>query len=112
MSTTQNPKELVELAERQLIQLSETIAVLKRTIEELSDENNRLTIANTHLQALVVEKPIHSSEVEGTLQDQGSERLRSFYREGIHICHPFFGARREPGEECMFCQGVLDSMQK
>ncbi|MBF0934331.1 MAG: DUF972 family protein, partial [Abiotrophia defectiva] len=34
------------------------------------------------------------------------------YQEGIHICHTFYGMKREPGEECIFCQNLLDSFQR
>ncbi|MBU5900646.1 DUF972 family protein, partial [Vibrio cholerae O1] len=29
------------------------------------------------------------------------------YREGFHVCHDFYGQRREPDEECMFCDELL-----
>ncbi|WP_124057800.1 initiation control protein YabA [Vaginisenegalia massiliensis] len=60
-----------------------------------------------------------SSQLELGRQDEstqarassGKERLQTFYEEGIHICHPYFGSRREPGEECMFCQSLLDGLE-
>jgi len=53
-----------------------------------------------------------SQAVPAKRQQAGRERLQTFYQEGIHICHTFYGMKREPGEECIFCQNLLDSFQR
>ena len=106
----ENIQLLMEQAERELIQLSETVAKLRRAFDTLSDENNRLRMTNAQLQALVV-APNATKPVATPTVSEGKSRLQTFYNEGIHICHPFFGSRRETGEECMFCQGVLDGLK-
>lgn len=95
---------------------NESMVELKRMVNRLNEENNRLRIQNDNLLALVTNPSEQSEDDNGeTVKDSsklknGKDRLHSFYQEGIHVCHPFFGSKREISEECMFCQSVLDSL--
>ncbi|MDO4775104.1 MAG: initiation control protein YabA [Aerococcaceae bacterium] len=110
-------QQLLASAETQLIGLGDTIAQLKAACDELREENNRLRMMNHDLHDLVdalakPEMPVEQKQApvleSGTLN--GRERLQTFYNEGVHVCHMFFGSRREPDEECMFCQSVIDGL--
>ncbi|UUX33145.1 initiation control protein YabA [Fundicoccus culcitae] len=109
---------LLQHIETEQNKLTDSMSELKRMINRLNEENNRLRIQNDTLLSLVTDStkeehpttttPAQSSEVKAK---NGRERLQSFYNDNIHVCHPYFGSRRQEGEECMFCQAVLDSLE-
>lgn len=119
---------LIMQVDRQVIQLNETVAQLQLALRDLSEENNRLRLMNHDLQealnhskretfeTAVSQDAVQESQTESPVTQQeagsGKNRLQSFYDEGIHICHPYFGSSRQPGEECMFCQGLLDALDQ
>lgn len=110
---------LLETAEAQLFQINETVAQLTFALKDLSEVNNRLRIRNQDLVEMLTPRSNdpaqlnseHSSAEEQDYAPSGKDRLQTFYDEGIHVCHPYFGSRRMPAEECMFCQGVLDGLE-
>lgn len=113
----QEIQQLLMSAETQLIDLSETIAQLKVACDELREENNRLRMMNHNLHDLVNElaQPVVSQETQSSFNSEasttnGRERLQTFYNEGMHVCHMFFGSRRDPEEQCIFCQSVIDGL--
>ena len=118
----QDIKQLLDQSSEQLIQLNETVAQLTVALNDLMEENNRLRIRNQDLMALVSQNyqgkaneagvSAQQIQIEDPTDDEvsGKARLQTFYDEGIHICHPYFGSQRYPDEECMFCQGVLDGL--
>lgn len=118
----QDIKQLLDHSSEQLIQLSETVARLSGALNELMEENNRLRMRNHELMSLVSQNyqtPAINNEEQSTAEQMeavtddntsGKDRLQTFYDEGIHVCHPYFGSQRYPDEECMFCQGVLDGL--
>lgn len=118
----QDIKQLLDQSSDQLIQLNETVAQLTVALNDLMEENNRLRIRNHDLMALVSQNYHAKANELGTSPQQtkteessddsvsGKARLQTFYDEGIHVCHPYFGSQRYPDEECMFCQGVLDGL--
>ncbi|MGO4937387.1 initiation control protein YabA [Fundicoccus sp. Sow4_H7] len=109
---------LLQHIETEQNKLKDSMTELKRMINRLNEENNQLRIQNDTLLSLVTES---GNEENATQTDttesseqkakNGRERLQSFYNDHIHVCHPYFGSRRQTGEECMFCQAVLDSLQ-
>lgn len=110
---------LLDSAEQQLFQLNETVAQLTLALQDLSEVNNRLRIRNQDLMEMLTPRSSdaeqseleHPSMEEQDYTPSGKDRLQTFYDEGIHVCHPYFGSRRMPTEECMFCQGVLDGLE-
>lgn len=119
----QKIQELIMQVDRQVIQLNETVAQLQLALGELGEENNRLRLMNHDLKETLnhsrIEPTTHDSQKkteevneENEETSSGKDRLQGFYDEGIHICHPYFGSRRQPGEECMFCQGLLDALDQ
>ncbi|MGO4928156.1 initiation-control protein YabA [Fundicoccus sp. Sow4_F4] len=119
----QDIKQLFDQSSEQLIQLNETVAQLTVALNDLMEENNRLRIRNQDLMALFSQNYHTNTNESGTSTQQlpaenstddsisGKARLQTFYDEGIHVCHPYFGSQRYPDEECMFCQGVLDGLE-
>lgn len=118
----QDIKHLLDHSSEQLIQLNETVAQLTVALNDLMEENNRLRMRNHDVMTLVSQNYLAKTNELGstsqplTVEDttdnsvSGKTRLQSFYDEGIHVCHPYFGSQRYPEEECMFCQGVLDGL--
>lgn len=119
----QDIKHLLDHSSEQLIQLNETVAQLTVALNDLMEENNRLRMRNHDVMTLVSQNYLAKTNELGeasqplTVEDttdnsvNGKTRLQSFYDEGIHVCHPYFGSQRYPEEECMFCQGVLDGLE-
>lgn len=104
---------LIHQAEGQIIQLSEEVSQIKAACSQLIAENNQLRMANHELRDWVQQgQPSKVADPEDP-GDPGSgrQRLQSFYDEGIHICHPYFGTQRLPNEACIFCQGILDGLE-
>lgn len=109
---------LIQQAHQQAQQLSEKVSQLQAVISQLQDENQALKMTNEELKKLLVQR----SQSESTERDDrpaqmqdpqtvsGHDRLEEFYNEGIHVCHTYFGTRRMPGEECIFCQGLLEGL--
>ena len=117
MSTQQLFQQLTQDRE----QLQKTLELLQRKMDGLVEENNRLRIKNSQLENLVdylardtppdIETSTETSEVQSpfsaNLMEDTQARLKKFYDEGIHICHDYYGSKREIGAECMFCHAVL-----
>lgn len=105
---TQDLQELLAQANQELLRLSSLMEQLNTAVNEVMTENNRLRILHKSS-----EEPV-SHDVEEHMFDtdsptiSGKSKLQSFYDEGIHICHPYFGTKRDADEACIFCQGLLD----
>lgn len=119
--------ELLIQVEEEMTQLQESVAQLKDEIALLTAENNRLRMQQYEQidQITLLNQPRQSQEERPLLIQEetkpnpsppvsktpsGHERLQSFYDEGIHICHHYFGSRRDPQEACIFCQDILDTL--
>ncbi len=112
--------DLLDQTESDMIRLSNTVAQLKESVENLTQENNQLRLHNHDLHSRLQAYQEASQEAvvggeetfrqESSLPKKGQAQLQSFYDEGIHICHLYFGSRRDPGEACIFCQRVLDGL--
>lgn len=103
-------QQLLDLAESQLIELNSTVAQLRKQLTQLQEENNKLRMNHQELRDKIVptiEKSMNASSDNGDAPSAGLESLQSFYHEGIHVCHEFFGSRLLPDEECLFCQEVM-----
>lgn len=124
----------------QMAQQAETFQATLKEVQEQVDllraENNRLRIQamrstmdgleNRENQTAdkfneSTQELLEEADESETLQDKseevqqelnGRKQLESFYREGIHICHPYFGNRRDIHESCIFCEDVLDSLSE
>ncbi|UPQ86499.1 initiation control protein YabA [Ignavigranum ruoffiae] len=112
--------EIIERAERQMLDLSDSVANLRKELLHLIEENNQLRMSNHDLHDLILNQsqaaPNQTNQADlvnsSQQKNQASSRLQSYYDEGIHVCHQLFGARRETGEECILCLGVLDELKK
>lgn len=109
--------ELIDQAETQLLQLSDTIAQLRTTLNDVIEENNRLRMKDNPWQPThdSQEQPSQATDIEaGEMNSQQApsarERLQQFYEDGIHICRDLYGSQRASDEECLFCQGILDGL--
>ncbi|AXY24583.1 hypothetical protein CL176_00260 [Suicoccus acidiformans] len=104
-------EELLEQANAQMLELSDTLAQLKRAVNTLQEDKNQLEIKIQDLQDVVRESTqVDADNPEGQEHTGGKERLQNFYDNGIHFCHQYFGMRRAPEEGCMFCQDILDRL--
>ncbi|MGX7091835.1 initiation control protein YabA [Hutsoniella sourekii] len=108
-------EQLLELADQQLLELSDTVAQLRQAYHQLAEENNQLKITNHDLREMMstvhpAEEEKQSAEIEQQITG-GKNRLQGFYDQGIHICHQYFGLSRSPEEGCIFCQDVLDGLE-
>lgn len=117
---------LIKQADHQMMDLSDTVAKLQQQVTALMEENNQLRMANQQLHDSLVTVQDDQGEVATTASQQGvpdktmedkkahptpgKVRLHEYYQDGIHICHQFFGAHRNPEEECILCLGVLDEL--
>lgn len=111
-------RDLLEQVESQVGALTQSVHQLQLALVDLMDENNRLMMRNHDLedailayeQSKAAKESTASALLDATSPLNSKTRLQAYYEEGIHVCHPFFGARRDVGEECMFCQGILDGL--
>lgn len=117
----QEIEELVQQVNQELIQLSQTVNRLSQELTRLQAENNRLRMQqydaveqmdlSNHFSSSLGEEEIQvSGEREEVVHQSGQARLQSFYNEGIHICHHYFGQKRDSQEACIFCQDIIDSL--
>lgn len=119
--------QLLTQVQEEMTQLQESVALLQKEIAQLTAENNRLRMQQyeqiDHITllsrpnevdqetAIFIKEDVRPIESPPSLETtSGQERLQSFYDEGIHICHHYFGSRRDPQEACIFCQDILDTL--
>ncbi|MGX7141192.1 initiation control protein YabA [Facklamia languida] len=115
-------ERLIRQIEAEMDQLNQSVRQLKDQVETLTQENNRLRMRQYEaIEAITLTEgpkgPADSqarnpfpSNASSTEELKGKARLQSFYDEGIHVCHPYFGTKRDPHEACIFCQDILDSL--
>ena len=115
-------ERLIRQIEEEMDQLNQSVRQLKDQVETLTQENNRLRMQQYEaIEAITLtEGPTGPADSQASSQSpgdgasteelKGKARLQSFYDEGIHVCHPYFGTKRDPHEACIFCQDILDSL--
>lgn len=111
--------ELFEKMDAELQTILETTAQLREVLSTVMAENNQLRLTNDELKELLVKRQQadpqeNSAEAAPSAPEYhtGQERLQRYYDEGIHVCHPYFGSRRLPEEECLLCLGVIDGLSQ
>lgn len=92
------------------------IQAMRSTVDGLENMENQTT-DKFHESTLGLIEQVETQSLQAqsdeTQQElSGRKQLESFYREGIHICHPYFGNRRDIHESCIFCEDVLDSLSE
>lgn len=107
----ENIHQLLEQVEDQFATLYETVAQLQKELRVLMDENNKLRLMNHTLSQQLTNFSLEKQPQERPKKSSAHPTLRTFYEEGIHVCHTAFGSRRSQ-EECMFCQSVLDILEE
>lgn len=107
-------QQILDQVDSQMLQLSDTVAQLSVAIESLMEENNKLRISNMEIRdRLMTQSNLSDNKEEQASPSQqasGRESLQQFYNEGIHICHEFFGSRRSPDHQCLFCQEIIQRL--
>lgn len=112
----QDMQELIDKAESELLQLSDTISTLRSSMEELMEQNNQLELKYQQLTESILKRKDHANQNDAMSNKKGEgenahHRLQQFYEDGIHICHDFFGMPIAKEEECLFCNKFLDELQ-
>jgi len=83
--------------------------MMKKDIKKLVEKNNALELENKRLrERLDAIEPIELTKAqEFSNQNQPStlQMLEELYNDGFHVCHPFYGQRREYDAPCAWCSG-------
>ncbi|MBS4762426.1 DUF972 family protein [Carnobacteriaceae bacterium zg-ZUI252] len=94
-----------EYLEQSTKRSAQIVQQLKKTIQQLYEDNNRLVIENMHLRERL-DALTQGSDEKTTI---GMNNLEKLYHSGIHICHNFYGAKRD--EMCLLCESLLSQHQ-
>lgn len=79
---------------------------LQKVMTQVLEENAALSIENDHLRRLLESQS--QKDAGGLTASQ--KKLQKIYEEGFHICHEYYGKRRD--DECLFCQSALNPRKK
>lgn len=97
--------------EKQNRAIETAIQLIKDEMLELIDENRSLKIENTYLrEKLDALGKVKENLDEFHAQTVGMSNLETLYQSGVHICHNFYGAKRE--EMCLLCETLLSHQQE
>lgn len=105
----------VERLREVLAQQLKTLEAISTELEQVIEENHKLTMENVHLKerldALAESpKPLDTTDVKSSKTKKRSQsliNLENIYDQGFHICNVYYGKRRENDENCMFCTEIL-----
>lgn len=93
--------------------LADALHQMKEEIHKLVDENHHLKIENAHLREKLdrMDDLAQSDEKPTKSQSLGGNHLQKLYDSGVHVCHSFYGAKREDRDGiCLFCESLLDKI--
>lgn len=91
---------------RETRDLVSSMEELQHKMTLVLEENAELSIENEQLRQLLREQSQH----QGTGLTASQKKLQKIYEEGFHICHEYYGKRRN--DECLFCQSALNPKRK
>lgn len=96
-------------------QLYERFVKLEKKLKEISDEISTLRIdlmkdidytSNLELENRNLRNRLDYLQNSTDINSQSRISLKKLYDDGFHICHAFYGSRRN-NEECMFCDNII-----
>ena len=91
--------------------IEQSIQLMKQTIAQLIDENSHLKIENIHLREKLDALESVQTNIEHIhIQTVGISNLDKLYHSGVHICHNFYGAKRD--EMCLLCESLLSQNEE
>lgn len=96
--------EYLELISQNSQQIGDAIAQMQETIYKLVEENSHLKIENAHLRQRLDQEENHTEKKDNI------SSLEKLYDSGIHICHNFYGAKRD--EVCLLCESLLRKLDE
>ncbi|MCY0875666.1 MAG: initiation control protein YabA [Firmicutes bacterium] len=96
--------EQVQLLEGQLAAFAEELDRLRVWVEELTEENRKLSLENAHLSDGT---KTHAMEKGTVTSGEAARVLGKLYEDGYHICNVNYGGLRKG--DCLFC---LQSLQR
>lgn len=108
---SQTVYEQLELIERNSVTIDVTIRQMRETIQQLIDENSGLKIENSHLREKLDRLESTQEDLETVhAQKFGLSNLENLYESGVHICHNFYGIKRD--EICLLCESLLSHIEE
>ena len=94
--------------EEALSNSAKSISLMKKDIKKLVEKNNALELENKNLRARLqsfepkeIEK--NDDKVSANSKRSTLKMLEELYKDGFHVCHPFYGQRRDKDLECAWC---------
>lgn len=99
--------EQLELIGKNSALVEATIQQMKETVHQLIDENSNLKIENAHLREKLDRLATYDVEKE-TAQGGGLSNLEHLYESGVHVCHNFYGMKRDEG--CLLCEALFNQV--
>lgn len=95
--------EQVQVLESQLRVFAEELDRLRQWVEELTEENRKLSLENAHLSTGAKS----ATTEKGSSTGEAARVLGKLYEDGYHICNVNYGGLRKG--DCLFC---LQSLQR
>lgn len=99
--------------EAELTEMLEHVSHMKKSMDELIEQNVSLELENKHLRERLLELSTPESQKEKQQALSKSRlNLEKLYEDGFHVCNVCFGSRRENNEECAFCLDMIYGERK
>lgn len=87
------------------------LEALFQEVSKLIEENQAIRLENKHLRDQI---QVMRDEKTSTVDQEGHKELtksrlnlENIYEDGFHVCHMFFGQRRQGDESCAFCLDAI-----